>query len=245
MTLVEFLAPLRHASQSDKVMATLYFLEHYRDEAEASVAEITDALRQARIAGIARWNVPRALTSAGERVDRAGSKPVRWYLTDTGQTYCVDRLGLSPPRTAVAQDVSVLTAVAKNIADDDVRAYVEEAVKCLEAGALRAAIVFIWTGAIRQLHEQALAEGVTRLNDALVKQDPKSRAVKTVDDFAYIKDRTFLDAMPTIGILDKGEKDTLVDALNLRNRCGHPTRYRPGESKSRSFIEDVLGIVFV
>jgi hypothetical protein len=45
-------------------------------------------------------------------------------------------------------------------------------------------------------------------------------------------------------LLDKGEKDTLIDALNLRNRYGHPTKYRPGEAKVKSFIEDVLGIVF-
>jgi hypothetical protein len=36
----------------------------------------------------------------------------------------------------------------------------------------------------------------------------------------------------------------LEEALNLRNRCGHPTKYRPGEKKVSSFIEDVAGIVF-
>jgi hypothetical protein len=244
VTLVEFLAPLRDASQRDKVVATLYFLEHHRDQPDASVAEIIGALRQARIAGVAKWNVPRALSAAGENVDRAGTHPARWYLTDSGQRYCVETLGLSAPRSTIAHDVSVLTAVAKDISDDDVRAYVEEAITCLEAGALRAAIVFLWTGAIRQLHEQAIASGLEDLNDALVKHDPKSREVKTVDDFAYIKDSTFLDAARALGMLDKGEKDTMVESLNLRNRCGHPTRYRPRESKTKGFIEDVVGIVF-
>ena len=244
MTLVEFLAPIRGAGQSDIVVATLFFLEHHRDQPDASVADIRDALRQARIAGVGKWNVSRALNAAGARVDSAGSSPVRWYLTDTGLRYCVDELGLSAPRNAVAHDVSLLTSVAKKISDDDVRAYVEEAIKCLEAGALRAAIVFLWTGAVRHLHERAIANGLKALNEALCKQDPKSRTVRTVDDFAYIKDRTFLDATPSIGVLDKGEKDTMVDALNLRNRCGHPTRYRPGESKTKGFIEDVVGVAF-
>jgi hypothetical protein len=244
LTLVEFLAPLRSRGQSDQVVATLYFLEHHRDQSESTIAEIRDALVQARIARGGGWNLGRALLQARERVDRTGGAPVRWYLTDTGERYCVDELNLSPPLTTVAHDVSVLAAVARNISDDDIRAYVEEAIKCLETGALRAAIVFLWTGAIRQLQERAIENGLKPLNDALAKQDPTGRVVKTVDDFAYVKDRTFLDATPRIGILDKGEKDTMVDALGLRNRCGHPTKYRPGESRTKGFIEDVVGIVF-
>jgi len=38
--------------------------------------------------------------------------------------------------------------------------------------------------------------------------------------------------------------DDLSQALDLRNKCGHPTKYRPRKIKARSFIEDVVGIVF-
>jgi len=34
-----------------------------------------------------------------------------------------------------------------------------------------------------------------------------------------------------------------MEALDLRNRCGHPTNYRPGVKRVSSFIEDVVGIV--
>ena len=94
------------------------------------------------------------------------------------------------------------------------------------------------------LHDEALQKGDIALNRALTKQDPKARQVKKIEDFAWVKDRTFLDACPELGVLDKGEKDTLVEALGLRNRCGHPTKYKPGANKARSFIEDVVGIVF-
>ena len=53
-----------------------------------------------------------------------------------------------------------------------------------------------------------------------------------------------MDALPDLGVVDKAQKDTLVDALNLRNRCGHPTKVKPGVNKAKSFIEDVVGIVF-
>jgi hypothetical protein len=68
--------------------------------------------------------------------------------------------------------------------------------------------------------------------------------VKKLEDFAYIRDATALLAFQELGILDKGEKTTMGEALDLRNRCGHPTNYKPGIKKASSFIEDVVGIVF-
>lgn len=112
-------------------------------------------------------------------------------------------------------------------------------------GALRAAVVFLWTGAIRTLHEEALKKGASTVTQAVQKQDSRIRPVSKVEHFGWVNDKAFLDATPDLGLLDKGQKDTLVDALNLRNRCGHPTKYRPGEAKARSFIDDVVGIVFV
>ena len=47
-----------------------------------------------------------------------------------------------------------------------------------------------------------------------------------------------------LGLFDKAEKTTLGEALDLRNRCGHPSKYVPGVKKVSSFIEDVVGIVF-
>jgi hypothetical protein len=44
--------------------------------------------------------------------------------------------------------------------------------------------------------------------------------------------------------LDKAERNTLEDGLNLRNKCGHPNKYDPGIKKASSFIEDVTGIIF-
>jgi hypothetical protein len=88
-----------------------------------------------------------------------------------------------------------------------------------------------------------MTKGDAAVTAAIQRQDQKARAIKKVDDFAYVKERMFLDALLDLGIVDKSQKDTLVDALNLRNRCGHPTKTRPGV-KAKSFIEDVVGIVW-
>ncbi len=100
------------------------------------------------------------------------------------------------------------------------------------------------TGAIRTLQEAAFTKHHAILNPAIAKHDPKARPVNKLEDFAYIRDATMLLALQELGILDKGEKTTLGEALDLRNSCGHPTKYVPGVKKASSFIEDVMGIVW-
>lgn len=153
-------------------------------------------------------------------------------------------LGLPAADVEIEHDVGTLSALAAKIADPTVRGYVDETIKCLQVGALRAAVVFLWTGAMRTLHEAALVKGAAGVNVAIAKHDPKARAVSKVDDFAYVKDKVFLLAAFDLGLVDKGERDALQEGLDLRNRCGHPTSYKPGEKKASGFIEDIVGIVF-
>jgi hypothetical protein len=248
MTLVEFLAPLKNSrSNRNKCLAALYYRKHYEGTATMAVGELSAALGRARVPKAARVNVADVVAKAGEYVDSPGVDEQGrrlWQLTDTGDRFVRDLLSLPQAEPEIEHDVGALMSLAAKVSDETVRGYVEEAIKCLRAGALRAAVVFLWTGAIRTLHERALKDSKT-LNDALQKQDPKVRRVSTIEHFGWIADRVFLEATPDMGLLDKGEKDTLVEALNLRNRCGHPTKYTPREAKVRGFTEDVLGIVFV
>jgi hypothetical protein len=82
------------------------------------------------------------------------------------------------------------------------------------------------------------------LTAAVQKHDPKARGVAKLEDFAGVKDKTALLAFREVGLLDKRQWATLQEGLDLRNRCGHPTKYRPGAAKASSFVEDVVGIVF-
>ncbi len=47
-----------------------------------------------------------------------------------------------------------------------------------------------------------------------------------------------------LGVLDKSELETLQDGLKLRNKCGHPAKYRVGVNRVEAFVEDVVGVVF-
>jgi hypothetical protein len=242
-TLLEFLHPIRSAGRRLQVLAVLYYYKHFEDQDVATVGQIRDGLVRGRIRHARQINVTHFLNEAAPYADRVGARGT-WKITETGEGWLREQMSLPSRDTAVAPKKTGLEQLASKVADDAVRGYIEEAVKCLGVDALRAAVVFLWTGAARTLQDKALGHGVKPLNAALQKHDAKARTVTKLDDFAYIKDKTLLLACGELGVLDKGERSTMEDALNLRNRCGHPTKYKPGSAKAASFIEDVVGIAW-
>lgn len=247
MTLVEFLAPLKSKTHRDRALALLYFRHRYEGIDSVTVENIREGLRTARVKGWARVNVADVLAKSGHYVDSPGAEGVRrlWKLTPSGEKFVRDLLGLPANEPEIEHDVGALSGIVSSIKDAEVRGYVEEAVKCLQVGALRACIVFLWAGAIRAVQQGMLAHGASKVTAAIQKHDQRVGTVSSIDHFAYVKDKTTLLAAQELGILDKNEKDTLEDALNLRNRSGHPSKYLPGVKKVSSFIEDVVSIVFV
>ena len=153
-------------------------------------------------------------------------------------------LSLPVAEPELEHDVSSLMLLVKRLPDADVRSYIEEAVTCLRVGALRACVVFLWSGAIRTIQQKLLDRGALALNAAVAKHDAKARAVAKLDDFAYVKDNVTLLAAQDLGVIDKTQKTILGQGLDLRNACGHPSQYTLGPKKASSFIEDVVGIVF-
>jgi len=247
VTLVEFLHPIRTGKQRDLVLAVLYYNKHFKNVTGTTAAEIKTALVQSKIPKAKSMNVNSVLNNAAPYVHAPAGRESGAFvfeLTDSGEKYVSERMEITEPAPIMQQDISTLQSLIEEVEDETVRGFIEEAILCLRAEARRAAIVLLWSGAIRTLHEEALTKGEKALNDALTAQYSKARHVKRIEDFAWINDRTFLDACPDMSVLDKGQKDMLVQALDLRNKCGHPTKYRPREIKARSFIEDVVGIVF-
>lgn len=246
MTFVEFVAPLTQASYRNKVLAAMYWLHRYEDAELMTTDEIRKLLVSARVPKAKRMNVAVVLNRSGALVDSPGVVEAKrvWRLTDTGFAEVRRLLDLPEAEPEIEHDVTTLTRLAASVADDNARSFIEEAIVCLRFGALRAAVVFLWSGAIRTLHQEAWALGAAKVDAAIRTHDPKARALRKADDFANVKDSVALKAFHDLGMIDKGQRATLEEALNLRNRCGHPTKYRPGEKKTSSFIEDVAGIVF-
>lgn len=246
MTFVEFIAPIKGGTNRALVLAAMYFLHRYSQVEAMRAEEIRTLLKNARVPRAKTMNVADVLNKSGHFVDSPGSDGVRrlWKLTPSGEVEVRRLLGLPDAEPEIEHDVSTLIKIAAKVKDPDAQGFVEESIKALSVGALRASVVFLWSGAMRTLQEAAWAKGSAAVNAAVKRHDPKVRDVKKLDDFAYVRDVTTLLALQELGVLDKGQRATLGEALDLRNRCGHPTKYKAGPKKVSSFIEDVVGIVF-
>jgi hypothetical protein len=247
VTLVEFLSPLKSGKHESRVLAVLYFCEQYENQEGLTADAIKKRLRAARMPGASKVNVPDVLGKSGALADtnRLEGKSRLWKLTESGRKHVRELVGLPATQPELEHDVGALAAVVNKVTDADVRDYLEEALKSLSVGALRPCVVSVWVAAARAIQNKMMAKGGANVSAAIQKHDPKARPIKSIDDFAYSKEAAQLLAALDLGLFDKSQKDTLTDALNLRNKCGHPSKYKPGAKKVSAFVEDIISIVFV
>lgn len=241
-TLTELLFAIRSQDSSTKtqVLGALYFLQDGPDAPGLSVRDLRVALIQARLPGAKSLDLYHILVRAAPLVESVGTgNSLKWRLTQTGLHHMS---GLIPGIATVKQGSHLRNLLAQ-VGDPQVRSYIEEAIACLEVGASRACVVFLWAGAIRTI-ELALLRATPDVTALVQKHDPKTRSVRTIEDFAYVKDHLTLVVAEDAGLLDKAQRTMLSHALDLRNHCGHPSVYRPGSARVEAFIEDVAQIVF-
>lgn len=246
MTIVEFLHPLKSATIRDMCLGALYYQHRYRDSEALSVDELRSVLRRARVPRAGRINLADTLAKSAPYVHTPGKQGNKflWALTQTGEQHVRALLGLPKPEVEIEHDVSTLEGIADTIARGDVADYVRESVKCLSVGALRASVVFLWAGVVREIQSRVIKCRTRDINAAVAKYEPKGRTVKKIDDLSCLTESILLLVTQELRVFDKNQRTVLESALDLRNKCGHPGKYLPGPKKASSFIEDVVGIVF-
>lgn len=244
MTLIEFIAPLK--TNKDRILACLYYSYHYDSIEALTTLAIRACLKRARVKNWSKMNIYDTLTKSNHYVDILDNKgSALWKLTGTGTVYIQKLLSLDSSKNEIVNDLGSLENIIRNVKDHDSKNFIEESVKCLKVDALRACVVFLWAGTIKTIQARLINKiSLANLNLAIKKHDQKARDVKIIDDFEYIKDNVILLVSLDVGEFDKAQKDTLTEALNLRNRCGHPGKYKPGTKKVSAFIEDIITIVF-
>jgi hypothetical protein len=246
LTIVEFIHPILSSSHRDLCIAALYYSKRFDQIDTVTVDQIRSLLKRARVSKVNKINIADVLSKSAPFVDAASKqgKSFLYQITSSGEKHIRSLLKISEVDVATVHEIGGLERLINTLSDPDVVNYLTEAVLCLRVDALRAMIVFLWAGVIRTIQKEMLKLGSGVVDAAIMKFDPKSRTIKRMDDFAYIKESTLLLAAQEVGLFDKNERSTLEEALNLRNKCGHPGKYRPGPKKAASFIEDVSTIVF-
>ena len=246
MTLVEFLHPIKGSGIRNVCLAAMCFHERYENSEAITVDGLRVLLKRARVPRADKLNLADTLSKSAPYVDTNGKEGNRflWVLTSSGQELVRQLLNLPAKDVEIENDVSSLEILISKLSDVDVVDYLNEAVKCLQINALRATVVFLWSGAVKKIRDDIFSCGAANVNVSIIKFEPKAKNIQKIDDLVLIKESTLLLAAQELGLYDKNQRSVLDDCLNLRNKCGHPGKYKVGPKKVSSFIEDLVGIVF-
>ncbi|MBC6437624.1 MAG: hypothetical protein GDA52_05685 [Rhodobacteraceae bacterium] len=145
--------------------------------------------------------------------------------------------------TAIQVAVDLRSKLAK-ITDEQTRNFIEEAIKCHEAGLYRSAIVMSWLGAVDILQKHVHQNHLDAFNAEAGRVNGKWKPAKSQDDIGKMGDVEFLDRIETLSIIGKNVKAELKKCLELRNGCGHPNSLKVSVNKSAAQIETLLQNVF-
>lgn len=245
-SLTDFVAPLKHENSTIRALAMIYYVateEGVHASTSASLRGLFKRLRSRDAATVNASDILSRLGSAGylEAVPR--TRPIEWKITDSGEARVRELLGIQQDSSEMRAEIAELTALAQEVKSEETRDFLLESVSCLGANALRAAVVFLWSGAIWTIQEWLMKKPIAKVNDE-IKRHQKTREVKTIDDFAFVNDNVTLIAARDLGLWDKGQHTVVEHALDIRNQCGHPSRYKLPASRCKSVIEELVTLVF-
>ena len=131
-----------------------------------------------------------------------------------------------------------------SIEDKNTRRFVGEAIKCIEHGLHRSAVILSWVGAVSVLHSYVLSNRLADFNLAASKFVSKWPEAKTLDDLCLMKESTFLKVLASLSIIGRDVKRELDYCLALRNSCSHPNSLEIAHSKVEAHVEMLLLNVF-
>src|SRR3954454_6605931 len=190
MTAAEFLHSLRKSSRPAQVQAAIYYLKHQEGSEEARPSEVREVLVRGRVPGAKNINVSRELARSVPYVHQPNGAGW-WAITERGGERVRELLALDGEVKEPEADVRTLERLVRTVRDDATRDYIDEAIRCLSVGARRAAVVFLWSGAVSSIRDDVWKYGAKQIEGALQRHNPRARFRKR-EDFEAVKDSELL-----------------------------------------------------
>jgi len=230
--LTDFLAAT-DLSRRDKILLILA----YNLGTPSSITTIKQISTDFGLREIGKWNVSDILAKSKSMVAKL---PTGWQLTKYGSVYVKTELLNSNPSSTkdIALNLRSHLGVIQNL---ETRAFIEEAIGCLEANLFRSAVVMSWVGAISILYDYVVSTRLSDFNTEAKRRKSAWKMAVTSDDLALMKESDYLDILASLSILGKNTKEHLKNnCLNLRNSCGHPSSLKIGKHTVEAHIEFLL-----
>ena len=118
----------------------------------------------------------------------------------------------------------------------DVQDYFKEAIVCLENYLLRSAIVLSWSGFFHVILEKNYNENENKIR--------RIRDKWHFNDINELKENygeyQILETLRKANLITRSEFKVYQGQLSLRNKCAHPTLFKPSLNSSIGFVDDMI-----
>jgi hypothetical protein len=158
-----------------------------------------------------------------------------------------------PPPSSTAEPFqketsSTLRSLTGKLVVTPERDFLDEAIKCYEAKAYRAAIVMAWILTLDHLQEYILKHHLAQFDTALAKVKDKRVKVSKIagkDEFSDIPESKFIEIARAAGIINNDVRKILDAKLGIRNSYAHPSNLSLPPVKAAEFITDLVDNVIL
>jgi hypothetical protein len=219
----------------------IYFLTSKDAEAYASPAQVANCFVQAELPHYldVRYYMHKAAQP------RKGSKPPfvhsqRGYRLERSEK---DRIQKSLSDEPFRRETSTtLRSLIGKLATTDERDFLDEAIKCYEVQAYRAAIVMVWILTLDHLQDFIIKHHLGSFNIELAKVKDKRVKVTTIatkDDFSDMPENKFIEITRAALIISNDVRKILDGKLGIRNSYAHPSNISLSPVKAADFITDL------
>lgn len=225
----------------DRAVHLIYFKVHLKKEGEVTVSEIANSLADI---DFPRPNVSR-LNDRLRKDARTISKGNGRFQLHKRTIVEFERIFDSQTPSSSLKPVALsLQEISNQIIDEKVKSFVDEAIGCINGNHYRAAIVLSWQGAIFMLQKHVFDSYKSEISKELLSRGFIKKPINKVEDFQRIKESEFLIGAECCGAISKSAKSVLEEALNRRNRAGHPNDLTFSDISVASHLEDLIRIVY-
>jgi hypothetical protein len=112
-----------------------------------------------------------------------------------------------------------------------------EALKCIEFGICRAAIVSAWMAFEDGLEEKLASDGLVKVRAVRPKWNPTTSIHEYREEYGEFQ---MIEVAYEVRLIPKGAKKFLHGQLSLRNDCAHSSNYDPGVNEALGYVSGLI-----
>lgn len=226
----------------EKIRFFGWFLHSYGSRNDFSPADVIACYEQVHLDK--PGNVHQLLAQLASKRPRDLLRSANGYRLEKRIRDSLDaRFGRRPSAIRVDKLLSELPARIPHLSE---REFLDESLRCFQAGAFRAAVVMCWNLAFDHLCTFILQHHLARFNQywpLCFKKHPAQARVPAVskrDDFSEFRESEVIEICRAAAIISADVTKVLREKLDKRNSAAHPSGVVISQLQAESFIDDLV-----